>query len=245
MCAFLYPDEYLDSTYSIDFDQLYKQGYRGVIFDIDNTLVPHGAPADERAISLFTHLKELGFQCMLLSNNKEPRVKMFNDAVHVNYIYKAGKPKPSGYRKAMEKLGTDTGNICWRSDFYGCVWCKSGGDPHDTCQADSSEGRNSDRVEAPSGSDCASVLPAAPETGETEVSVSKKKEYQIKRADVIRCKTNCICFLIGFIVFYAFSDGPHKDTRRRSLQRKASVFQCTSSNPVICTCHPNRKRTYL
>ena len=55
MCAFLYPDEYLDSTYSIDFDQLYKEGYRGIIFDIDNTLVPHGAPADERAISLFAH----------------------------------------------------------------------------------------------------------------------------------------------------------------------------------------------
>lgn len=116
MCAFLYPDEYLDSTYSIDFDQLYKQGYRGVIFDIDNTLVPHGAPADERAISLFTHLKELGFQCMLLSNNKEPRVKMFNDAVHVNYTYKAGKPKPSGYRKAMEQLGTDTGNTIFVGD---------------------------------------------------------------------------------------------------------------------------------
>ena len=35
-----YPDEYLDSTYEIDFDLLYKKGYRGVIFDIDNTLVP-------------------------------------------------------------------------------------------------------------------------------------------------------------------------------------------------------------
>ena len=31
-----YPDEYLDSTYEIDFDELYAQGYRGVIFDIDN-----------------------------------------------------------------------------------------------------------------------------------------------------------------------------------------------------------------
>ena len=100
MCAFLYPGEYLDSTYEIDFDKLYKEGYRGIIFDIDNTLVPHGAPADERAILLFKHLKELGFRCMLLSNNKEPRVKMFNDAVHVQYIYKAGKPKPAGYRKA-------------------------------------------------------------------------------------------------------------------------------------------------
>ena len=116
MCAFLYPDEYLDSTYSIDFDQLYKEGYRGIIFDIDNTLVPHGAPADERAISLFAHLKELGFHCMLLSNNREPRVKMFNDAVHVNYIYKAGKPKPSGYRKAMGILGTDTTNTLFVGD---------------------------------------------------------------------------------------------------------------------------------
>ncbi len=116
MCSFFYPGEYLDSTYVIDFDKLYKEGYRGVIFDIDNTLVPHGAPADERAISLFKHLKKLGFSCMLLSNNKEPRVKMFNDAVQVNYMYKAGKPKPSGYRKAMEIMGCDTSNTIFVGD---------------------------------------------------------------------------------------------------------------------------------
>ncbi|MDY3797475.1 MAG: YqeG family HAD IIIA-type phosphatase [Agathobacter sp.] len=113
---FLYPREYINSTYEIDFDKLYKQGYRGIIFDIDNTLVPHGAPADERAISLFTHLKEIGFSCMLLSNNKEPRVKMFNDAVGVDYIYKAGKPKPSGYKKAMHRLGTTTDNTLFVGD---------------------------------------------------------------------------------------------------------------------------------
>ena len=113
---FVYHSEYINSTYEIDFDKLYKQGYRGIIFDIDNTLVPHGAPADERAISLFTHLKEIGFSCMLLSNNKEPRVKMFNDAVGVDYIYKAGKPKPSGYKKAMHRLGTTTDNTLFVGD---------------------------------------------------------------------------------------------------------------------------------
>ena len=92
--SLLFPGEYLDSTYVIDFDKLYDEGYRAVIFDVDNTLVPHGAPADERAISLFSHLKEKGYSCMLLSNNKEPRVKMFNDAVQVNYIFKANKPMP-------------------------------------------------------------------------------------------------------------------------------------------------------
>ena len=36
-----YPDEYLDSTYVIDFDKLYEEGYRGIIFDIDNTPVSY------------------------------------------------------------------------------------------------------------------------------------------------------------------------------------------------------------
>ena len=43
-----YPDEYWDSAYSIDFEEMRDKGYRGVLFDIDNTLVPHDAPADER-----------------------------------------------------------------------------------------------------------------------------------------------------------------------------------------------------
>lgn len=114
--AIFFPGEYLNSTYVIDFDKLYKDGYRGVIFDVDNTLVPHGAPADERAIALFAHLKELGFSCMLLSNNKEPRVKSFNDVVQVNYMFKANKPFPANYRKAMEIMGTTTENTLFVGD---------------------------------------------------------------------------------------------------------------------------------
>ena len=102
-----YPDVYLDSTYVIKFDELYRQGYRGVIFDIDNTLVPHGAPADERAKVLFAHLKELGFQCCLLSNNQKPRVEMFNKEIQVHYIENAHKPSVKNYRRAMELMHTD------------------------------------------------------------------------------------------------------------------------------------------
>ena len=116
MCAFLYPGEYLDSTYSIGFDKLRKNGYRGVIFDIDNTLVPHGAPADERAVALFSHLRELGFSCILLSNNKEPRVKSFAEQVGALYIFKAGKPKKSGYLRAMEKMNTNKNDTIFMGD---------------------------------------------------------------------------------------------------------------------------------
>lgn len=70
-----FPDEYVVSTYVIPFERLYEEGYRGVIFDIDNTLVPHGAPADDRAKKLFRRLKEIGFSSCLISNNQEERVK--------------------------------------------------------------------------------------------------------------------------------------------------------------------------
>ncbi len=111
-----YPNEMIDSAYQIAFARLYQEGYRGVIFDIDNTLVPHGAPADSRAKALFGQLKEIGYQCCLLSNNKEPRVKMFNDEVKVQYIFKARKPKVSGYGRAMELMGTDTSNTLFVGD---------------------------------------------------------------------------------------------------------------------------------
>ena len=62
MLKCFYPKEYLDSTYQIDFEKMYRQGYRGIIFDIDNTLVPHGLPADERALALFRRLKSIGYK---------------------------------------------------------------------------------------------------------------------------------------------------------------------------------------
>lgn len=102
-----YPSEYVNSTYEIDFLHYYKKGIRGVLFDIDNTLVPHGAPADARAKKLFAHLRQIGMECCVISNNKEPRVKSFADAVGANYIFKADKPSKRGYQKAMEQMKTN------------------------------------------------------------------------------------------------------------------------------------------
>ena len=112
----LYPDHYLDSTFDIDYEKLYQKGYRGILFDIDNTLVPHDAPADERAIKLFERLHNIGFKTCLISNNKEPRVKSFCDQVGSNYIFKAGKPKPSGFRKGMKKINTKPRNTVFIGD---------------------------------------------------------------------------------------------------------------------------------
>ena len=121
--ARFYPDVYLDSTYEIDFEVLYREGFRGVIFDIDNTLVPHGAPADARSIALFERLRAIGFESVLLSNNKELRVKMFSDKVQSRYIYKAGKPGKKGYLRAMELMQTEPSDTLFVGDqLFTDVW---------------------------------------------------------------------------------------------------------------------------
>lgn len=118
-----YPDEYVASTYKIPFEKLYEEGYRGVIFDIDNTLVPHGAPADERAKKLFARLKEMGFESCLISNNQEPRVKMFNEEIQTRYIFNAHKPSTKNYIHAMEEMGTEKDNTLFVGDqLFTDVW---------------------------------------------------------------------------------------------------------------------------
>ena len=123
MFEMFFPNEYVASTYVIPFEKLYEEGYRGVIFDIDNTLVPHGATADERAKKLFAKLSELGFEACLLSNNKEPRVKMFNEEIGVHYIYDAHKPSRKNYLKAVELMGTDlTATLFVGDQLFTDVW---------------------------------------------------------------------------------------------------------------------------
>ncbi len=102
----LFPDDYIESVYDVDFEALYRAGYRGIIFDIDNTLVEHGAPADFHAIRFFGYLRKCGFKTLLISNNKEYRVKTFAEAVLADhYIYKAGKPMKKAYIRSIRTMG--------------------------------------------------------------------------------------------------------------------------------------------
>lgn len=122
--SFFYPDDFYESTYDIDFNALYAEGYRSIIFDIDNTLVPHGAPSDYRSRQLVKRLKQIGFTTLVLSNNKEPRVKSFAEAAGIDYyIYKANKPAKSGYKEAMKKMGSDYYNTIFIGDqIFTDVW---------------------------------------------------------------------------------------------------------------------------
>ena len=111
-----YPDCFEQSAYEIDYEGLYEKGYRGILFDIDNTLVMHGAPADERARKLFDRLRHIGFQTCLISNNQKPRVAPFAKAVGSPYLENAHKPSRKGYEKAMSFIGCIRENTLFVGD---------------------------------------------------------------------------------------------------------------------------------
>ena len=97
----MFPSEYAPSFYDYDFEGAYRRGKRLILFDIDNTMVPHGAPPDERCKRRTAELKGLGYKLCAVSNNKEPRVKSFCDKLKLPYVYSAGKPGARGYEQAM------------------------------------------------------------------------------------------------------------------------------------------------
>ena len=123
MFSCFYPDEWIDSVYDYSFESAKEAGFRAVIFDVDNTLVPHGAPATDEAKALFDRLRALGFSTCLMSNNKEERVKSFAGEVGSAYLYKAGKPLKKGYIKAMEITGTTAVDTLFIGDqLFTDVW---------------------------------------------------------------------------------------------------------------------------
>ncbi|MFR8738110.1 MAG: YqeG family HAD IIIA-type phosphatase [Eubacterium sp.] len=119
----LYPDTYLDSVDDIDFEMYYKKGIRGIVSDIDNTLVPHGAPADEHIIKVFEKIHGMGIDTCLISNNKKLRVEPFAKAVNSKFIYDAHKPSRESYKKAMELMNTDKESTLFIGDqIFTDIW---------------------------------------------------------------------------------------------------------------------------
>ncbi len=119
----LFPGERQKSACAIDYERWFQRGKRGIIYDIDNTLVPHGAPADDGAKKLFDRLRRIGFRTCLLSNNNEKRVRPFAEAVGTKYVVKAGKPKRGGYWKACEIMGVDTSEALLVGDqIFTDIW---------------------------------------------------------------------------------------------------------------------------
>lgn len=99
-----YPTEHVTTASEITPAWLSDRGIKGVVFDIDNTVVPQDEPAGEEVAAYFRMLHEAGIKTFILSNNREPRVKAFAEAVGSAYFFRAQKPSRRGYLAAMRRM---------------------------------------------------------------------------------------------------------------------------------------------
>jgi len=104
MLKLLFPHEYVGSVFDIDYKKVFDMGYRGILFDIDNTLVPHGSDSTEKVDDLLRRIQSMGFKILLLSNNSEERIVRFLANIDALYIHDAQKPDLANYLKAIEML---------------------------------------------------------------------------------------------------------------------------------------------
>lgn len=104
--SMLRPAEYRESIFAIDLDKLRDRGIRGLILDLDNTLVKWNDPEPtEGLLRWLEQVRAMGIAPCIVSNNSGPRVQSFAAKVGVPFIPKAIKPRRKGFRAAMRLLG--------------------------------------------------------------------------------------------------------------------------------------------
>lgn len=99
------PKDVVRHVSDIDFNAFKEKGYKAVMMDVDNTLIPY----DDRTIKpwhrdLKAKLETLGFKMILLSNNHPKNIKDFADELGIDLISRATKPFNRGFKKALKHL---------------------------------------------------------------------------------------------------------------------------------------------
>lgn len=104
------PDAYARRLAEISLDGLAAQGVRGIIVDLDNTLVAYRAAIVAPEVAAWVQAAlDQGFRVVLVSNNWSERVATFGSHLGVPAVPSAMKPLPLAFIRALRELGTPRG----------------------------------------------------------------------------------------------------------------------------------------
>lgn len=108
----LYPKMYLKNVMEITEQLLAEKNIKGLILDIDNTLIDYDKKIPEGIEEWCTNLKEKGIKMCILSNtNKVEKVKKVAETLNLEYLYFAHKPNKKGFKKAKKMLQLESEQI--------------------------------------------------------------------------------------------------------------------------------------
>lgn len=105
MLKLFLPSEHVQSIFDITPQTLKEQGIKGIITDLDNTLVEWDRPtATPKLIEWFEEMKSQGILVTIVSNNNEKRVQSFSDPLKIPFIFQARKPMGRAFRRAIREM---------------------------------------------------------------------------------------------------------------------------------------------
>ncbi len=119
------PDMYQKSIYHINYDKLYEDGIRCLLFDLDNTMVPYGdLEPSSKLVDFVEELKDMGFRIIIFDDASKKRLLPFKNTLNVDCAYNAKKPNMDKFMKVIDNFKLDLPELAiigdeLRSDVFG------------------------------------------------------------------------------------------------------------------------------
>ena len=108
----LYPKKYINRITDIDLQFLKENNIKGLILDVDNTLIDIDKKFIEGLDSWASKMIDNGIILYIVSNsNKKNKVKNVADKLDIPFIYFATKPLKRGLKKAAVHMNIPFENI--------------------------------------------------------------------------------------------------------------------------------------
>ena len=101
----------------IDLDYLWSIGIRGLVFDLDNTIIPWRTyDLDQPTRNWFDNLKKRGFLACVISNNVSKKLEPLTAWLDIPVMGNSRKPSKLGFKWASETLGLAPNNLAMVGD---------------------------------------------------------------------------------------------------------------------------------
>lgn len=103
MLQLMLPKQRVRTIYDIDLEALRAQGVRGILTDLDNTLIGAKVALATPELGVWLEqVRERGFRVVVISNNNEARVRSFAEPLRLPFVSRARKPLVAAFVKALK-----------------------------------------------------------------------------------------------------------------------------------------------
>jgi HAD superfamily phosphatase (TIGR01668 family) len=111
---FLRPTYLVEAVWDIDLEALHRRGIRGLIIDLDNTIVDWNGTRLRPAVREWIEAaRRRGFRMCVTSNAlRRGRAAAVAEQLGLRAVLRAGKPLPRAFRRSMGALGTAPTSTC-------------------------------------------------------------------------------------------------------------------------------------